>query len=136
MPAFNGPNDSIESLCSIDISQEVVFQKLCNLRPNKAPGADGIYPVVLRNLAKVVSKPLSIIFSKSLQCNQIPVDWKLANVTPLYKKGPKNQPSSYRPVSLTSQVCKVMESILKDSIVSYLEILARPLTKYLIRDLF
>ena len=121
LPAVSGSHDSSEVLCNIDISQEVVFQKLCNLRPDKAPGVDGIYPVVLRNLAKVVSLPLSIIFSKSLQCNQIPVDWKMANVTPLYKKGPKNQPSSYRPVSLTSQVCKVMESILKDSIVSYLE---------------
>ena len=86
LPAVSGSHDSSEVLCNIDISQEVVFQKLCNLRPDKAPGADGIYPVVLRNLAKVVSLPLSIIFGKSLQCNQIPVDWKMANVTPLYKK--------------------------------------------------
>ena len=64
---------------------------------------------------------MSHIFNQSLLCNIVPHDWKLANVTPLFKKGPKNKASSYRPVSLTSQVCKIMESILKENITNHLE---------------
>ncbi|KAI0241542.1 hypothetical protein LSAT2_023838, partial [Lamellibrachia satsuma] len=49
---------------------------------------------------------------------EVPVDWKSANVTPIYKKkGTKSQTSNYRPVSLTSQVSKVMEAIIRDEIV-------------------
>ena len=47
--------------------------------------------------------------------------WKLANVTPLFKKGDKSNPGNYRPISLTSVVCKLMESILRDKIVEFLE---------------
>ena len=74
-----------------------------------------------KNLANVIFKPLSHIFYQSLLCNIVPHDWKLVNATPLFKKGPKNKASSYRPVSLTSQVCKIMESILKDNIINHLE---------------
>ena len=48
-------------------------------------------------------------------------EWKLANVTPLFKKGDKSNPGDYRPISLTSVVCKLMESILRDKIVKFLE---------------
>ena len=64
---------------------------------------------------------MSHIFSYSLLCNVVLHDWKLANVTPLFKKDPKNKTSSYIPVSLTSQVCKIVESILKDNIINHLE---------------
>ena len=50
----------------------------------------------------------------------VPPDWKLANVTPIFKKGSKGDPANYRPVSLTSVCCKVMESIIRDSTVEHL----------------
>ena len=105
------------ALNTVDFTEETVYDKLCKLRADKSPVVDGIYPVVWKNLANVILKPFSHIFSQSLLCNIVPYDWKLANVTPLFKKGPKNKASSYRPVSLTSQVCKIMESILKDNII-------------------
>ncbi len=46
--------------------------------------------------------------------------WKRGNVTPIYKKGPKGNPGNYRPVSLTSVPCKLMESILKSNIMDHL----------------
>ena len=95
--------------------------KHCKLRADKSPGVAGIYPGVLKNLANVIFKPLSHICNQSLSCNIVQHDWKLANFTPLFKKGTKNKASSYRPVSLTSQVCKIMESILKDNIINHLE---------------
>ena len=51
---------------------------------------------------------------------QVPSDWKLANVTPIFKKGSKSNPENYRPVSLTSVPCKLMESIIRDNVVDHL----------------
>ena len=52
----------------------------------------------------------------------IPTDWKIANVTPIFKKGSKLKPDNYRPVSLTSVICKVMESLIRDDIMQHLSI--------------
>ena len=51
----------------------------------------------------------------------VPDDWKIANVSPIFKKGDKRKVSNYRPVSLTSQVSKFIEMVLRDTIVSHLE---------------
>ena len=50
----------------------------------------------------------------------MPPEWKKANITPIFKKGSKGSPGNYRPVSLICVLCKVMESLLKDSIVDHL----------------
>ena len=102
------------------ITSELVFKKLENLNVHKCPGLDGIHPKLLFELRKEISKPLSLLFSESLELGVVPVDWKDAGVTPLFKKGKKSEPANYRPISLTSIVCKVLESLLKDCIVSHL----------------
>uniref|UniRef100_A0A8C8SCV0 Reverse transcriptase domain-containing protein n=1 Tax=Pelusios castaneus TaxID=367368 RepID=A0A8C8SCV0_9SAUR len=51
----------------------------------------------------------------------VPKDWKSANVTPIFKKGPRGDPSNYRPVSLTSVPGKLVETIVKNKIVSHIE---------------
>ena len=66
-------------------------------------------------------KPLCIIFNKSISTGRVPCDWKLTNITPIFKKGNKSHLGNYRPISLTSMVSKLMESILRDKIVYYLE---------------
>ena len=68
-----------------------------------------------------LSDPLSILFRRTLDEGMVHMDWRAANVTPLYKKGNKSTPGNYRPVSLTSVVCKVLESIIKDAIMEHLE---------------
>ena len=65
---------------------------------------------------------------KSLDQGIIPMDWRIANVSPIFKKGSRGKASNYRPVSLTSQVCKIYESILRDAIVEHL------INNQLIRD--
>jgi len=65
----------------------------------------------------LVSKPLTVIFQESYCSGIVPNDWKLADISPLFKKGSKSDPGNYRPVSLTSVVCKVMESIIRDTVV-------------------
>ena len=75
-------------------------------------GPDGIHPRILRELAGELTKPLSIIYQQSWSTGEVPDDWRVANVTPIYKKGRKEDPGNYRPVSLTSVPGKTMERII------------------------
>jgi len=77
---------------------------------------DGIQPRVLRELAEVLTKPFSIIYQQSWLTSEVPVDWRLANVKPIYKKGWKEDLGNYRPVSLISVLGKVVEHIILSAI--------------------
>ena len=114
------PYSEDHDLQDIMFTKEKVKAKLAKLKPSSAPGPDMIWPRVLCKLASTLSFPLAIIFSTCMAKGYVPPDWKLANVTPIFKKGSKGDPANYRPVSLTSVCCKVMESIIRDSIVDHL----------------
>jgi len=58
---------------------------------------------------------------KYLESGIIPGDWKKANVIPIFKKGDKSSSSNYRPVSLTSKVCQVLEAIIRDNIMDHVK---------------
>ena len=107
-------------LSDVVIDSADVARRLLALDPNKSPGPDGFHPRLLKELAQELSPSLSLIFEKSLLEGVIPDDWKDAQVTPLFKKGEKANPSNYRPVSLTSIVCKLMESIIRDKVMQHL----------------
>ena len=63
---------------------------------------------------------MQTIYNLSLKCGQFPLDWKQVLVTPIFKNGFWYDPNSYRPVSLTSQVCKILESFVSSSITEFL----------------
>ena len=63
---------------------------------------------------------LTIIFEKSLNESVLPQIWKQANVTAIYKKGDKSKPENYRPISLTSVPCKLMERLIRDELVEHM----------------
>ena len=71
-------------------------------------------------LANQVADPLAVIFNESLATGNLPEDWKTAVVTPIFKHGGKADPGNYRPVSLTSVPCKVLERILRRKICAHL----------------
>lgn len=109
------------SLETITITEELVFKYLSNINQSKAAGPDEIHPRVLHEVRSEVTKPLSLIFSKSLDEGKIPLEWKHAIIKPIHKKGKKSDPCNYRPVSLTSVPCKILERIIRDKLVTFLE---------------
>ena len=106
---------------SFTITESEILRTVSKIKVNKTPGPDKISPRILKEVKNEICKPLSILFNKSLAYGKVPSEWKLANVTPIHKKGDKSKPSNYRPISLTSVVCKLMETIIRDRVVSYLE---------------
>uniref|UniRef100_A0A8B9I2Q1 Reverse transcriptase domain-containing protein n=1 Tax=Anser brachyrhynchus TaxID=132585 RepID=A0A8B9I2Q1_9AVES len=99
----------------------MVGDLLRSLDMRKSMGLDGIHPRVLRELAEELAEPLSIIYRQSWLSGEVPVDWRLANVMPIYKKGRRADPGNYRPVSLTSVPGKLMEQIILRVITRHLQ---------------
>ncbi|KAK4807040.1 hypothetical protein QYF61_018381 [Mycteria americana] len=91
------------------IQEKAVTNLLHHLDIHKSMGPDGTHPRVLRELVEDLAKPLSIIYQQSWLTGEVSDDWRLANVTPIYRKGWKEDPGNYRPVSLTSVLGKIME---------------------------
>ncbi|RMC05065.1 hypothetical protein DUI87_18246 [Hirundo rustica rustica] len=84
------------------IQEEAVRELLRRLDTHKSMGLEGIHPRVMRELADELAKPLSIIYQQSWLTGEVPDEWKLASVTPIHKKGGREDPSNYRPISMTS----------------------------------
>ncbi|KFV88000.1 hypothetical protein N308_03641, partial [Struthio camelus australis] len=103
------------------VEEDQVRDLLSKPDTHRSMGPDGIHPRVLRELADVIARPLSIIFERSWRSGEVPEDWKKANVTPVFKKGKKEEPGNYRPVSLTSIPGKVMEQLILEVITKHLE---------------
>lgn len=101
-------------LKDIHFSPDSVKLALSKIRPHSSGGPDYVNPTVLSLLKDELCLPLSIIFNCSFQTGKLPSIWKLANVTPIYKRsGSANNVNNYRPISLTCSPCKVMESIIR-----------------------
>ena len=103
------------------ITERSVINKIEKLGRNKSAGPDGISGILLKEVVNEISRPLYLIFSQSLEEGRIPKDWKEAHVIPIFKKGNRQNCNNYRPVSLTSVICKIMESIIRDKMTEHLE---------------
>ena len=108
-------------ISNIDITVNGVRNLLDKCDVNKSPGPDNIHGTFLKHTASEIAPLLTHLFQQSLDTGTVPTSWKQANVTPIFKKGDKLDPRNYRPVSLTSLVCKTLEHILTSQIMKYLE---------------
>ena len=90
------------------------------LNVNKLCAPDEIHPQILIELVDLVSKPLALLLNKTMDEGCILQDWRMAYVSPIFKKGARNKADNYRPISLTSIVCKLTESFVKDSIMTHM----------------
>ena len=118
VPSLGKVTESL--LSTIFITENMVEDEIKILKITKSPGPDGIHPMMLIKLASYLKKPLTLLFNKTLETGDIPTDWKRANISSIFKKGAKKRAENYRPISLTSIVCKLMEKFIKQAILDYL----------------
>ena len=102
------------------VAPELVAKKIKAMKDNKSPGVDGIPPKLLMETVEQIIIPLARVFNLSLKEGVVPFEWKEANIIPLFKKGSRNKSENYRPVSLTSVICKLLERLIKDHMVDFL----------------
>ena len=96
---------------------ESVLRKLKN---KVSHGFDGLPPTVFKNLAPCLAFPLSVLYNNSMSVGKLPDEWKKAVITPIAKVGLASYPCNYRPISLMSVACKVMERIIVKQLLGYL----------------
>ena len=107
-------------LHELDIQQEGVRKLMDGLDPYKANGPDNIPTRLLKEHSTIISGPLSLLYQASIHQGCIPDDWRKANISPIFKKGDKTQAANYRPISLTSVCCKLLEHIVHSHIMIHL----------------
>ena len=108
-------------------SRPVIFSKegiknlLKKLKEHKAAGPDEITTKLLKTLASELAPALELLYQATMKQGHIPNDWRHAKVAPIYKKGDRSFPENYRPVSLTSVLCKTAEHIVTSHIHQHLD---------------
>ena len=109
-----------EHLEQLFVTPEMIAKHIKKMKDSTSPGVEGIPPKLLKEIVEQISTPLAKVFNLSLEEGIVPSEWKEANITPLFKKGSRNKPDNYRPVSLTSVVCKLLETLIRDHMVEFL----------------
>ena len=107
-------------LDNITVKDNEIISLIRKINPNKATGSDGISGQMLLLCDESVILPLQIIFTNILTTSIYPTIWKLANVTPVFKKGDKQLIKNYRPISLLPICGKILEKIIFNNLYSYL----------------
>ena len=91
------------------------------LKPNSAPGPDGIPSQLLTNCSNALAIPLTIMWEESFNLQIVPSFYKTSLVCPIYKKEDRTEPVNYHPISLTSHIMKTVERVVRRILVDYLE---------------
>lgn len=119
---YPNPNASTSAILDdLNITQPMILNKLKSLDCQKSTGPDNIPNIFLFNCAELLCTHLAFLFSLSLESGIVPIAWKTAYVTPIYKrKGDRSQVRNYRPISITSCVGKILESLLNDALTNHL----------------
>ena len=103
-----------------DMSYEEIIKLFSSLEEGKASGPDEISVSILKNCQDSLLLPIKLIYNKSFREGRVPALWKCANITPIYKKGSKSDCLNYRPLLLTCILCKLLERIIKERMITQL----------------
>ena len=103
--------DTDVSLDHMLFTVDEVLKVIKNLDISKATGPDGISNAILKRTADAIARPLCILFNKSLAWGKFPSDWKIAHLTPIFKSNNKQDHTNYRPISLLSNIGKILERL-------------------------
>ena len=104
----------------VTVSEEEILGLLEELDVTKSTVSSCIHPQILKEAAKELAYPLSIIFNKSLATATVPQSWKKGNVSPIYKSEDRHYPKNYRPITITSVLCRLLEKIVKKHLMKHL----------------
>ena len=118
LPHFG--EQTTEKIQDVYLSAEGVEEVLLGLNPNKAAGPDDMTSRTMKECAKELAPHLCKIYQKSLDDGEVPQLWKEANIVPIHKSGSKAIMANFRPVALTSVICKVFERIICSAVMSFL----------------
>lgn len=105
----------------VEVNESGILNLLLKLDTRKAGGPDGFTPAMLKFLAQDIAPTITIIMQYSLNTATTPSDWRTANVVPIHKKGSRTVPLNYRPISLTSVICKMLEHVIAHNIRKHLD---------------
>eukprot|EP00061_Rhincodon_typus_P007373 g29014.t1 len=89
---------------NVRITEEMVLDVLKCLKVHKPLGTNQVTPRAQWEVREVIARPLAEVFVSSIATGEVPEDWRLANIVPLFKKGGKEKLGNYRPMSRTSVV--------------------------------
>lgn len=109
-------NDNSDIINNINIKPSKVYRELRSLDPSKGPGPDGIPPSFFKRVANHLCEPLHLLFNKCISEGVFPDVWKIAHLTPVFKKGSKNDVENYRPISILSTLSKLFERLVYNEI--------------------
>ena len=107
-------------LDNIDISSDDILSAINKIKPKSSKTPDDIPPIFLKKVGPFIITPLMLLFQASLTSGYIPNEWRTALVNPVHKKGSKNDALNFRPISLTSSICRLLESVIKTKILKHL----------------
>ena len=117
----NFENRSKSSITDLYVTDEMVRKEFQNLNINKSCGPDELHPRIIKELADQLSGPITDLFNQTIDQQTLPYDWKRALVSPIFKKESKSLAVNYRPISLTSVFCKIIETFMREKIMSHLQ---------------
>ena len=118
------PQQTSEPVASMDkiwITDSGITKLLKSINTKKACGPDCVPSRILKETAIHIGPVLAFIFQQSLDTGELPSDWLTANISAIHKKGDRSMASNYRPVSLTSVTCKILEHVVFTNIMSHLD---------------
>ena len=110
-----------DTLEEITIDEKTVEKYLMMVDPNKSSTPNCIHPRIIKECATGLATPLKMIYQMSFNSGTVPTRWKSGNITPLHKGESRHDASNYRPITITSLLCRIMEKVVKDAVVKHLE---------------